>query len=145
MKLNKNVEDNNWYTKNTGIGWISRSLKVKANIVHEDPFEKNIRAWLNLGHTLGHALEKLSGYSIRHGEAVSIGTIFAGKLAAHLDYLSNLSYKRIHALYEKWGLPVSCPPYPINEIIQSMINDKKRLDNTIRWILPLEIGKVKNL
>ena len=96
-EIEQNIENKDWYLKNTGISWISRSLQVKADIVHKDPFEKNIRAWLNLGHTLGHALEKLSSYSIRHGEAVSIGTIFAGKLAAFLGYLSDPSYKRIHA------------------------------------------------
>ena len=63
---------------------IARSLQVKIEVVEEDPFERGRRAVLNLGHTAGHALEQLSGYRMRHGEAVSIGMVIAARIAVEL-------------------------------------------------------------
>jgi shikimate kinase/3-dehydroquinate synthase len=123
-------------------GQIAQALAVKVEIVEEDPFEGGRRAVLNLGHTLGHALEKLSGFSLRHGEAVSIGTVAAARIAAALDRAGPDLALRVAALLEDWGLPVACPPYPVDAIWEGMAHDKKRRGGALRWILPEDIGRV---
>ncbi len=121
---------------------ILRSLRVKAAIVEEDPYEQGRRAVLNLGHTTGHALEVLSGYSLRHGEAVSIGMVVAAHIAADLGVAEETLPERVAAVLAGWGLPVRCPPFPADRIWAAMAHDKKRRGQTLRWILPRTIGEV---
>ena len=65
---------------------IADAVRVKARIVERDPYEMGDRAWLNLGHTFGHALELLSSYTLRHGDAVALGMIAAAEMSAALGY-----------------------------------------------------------
>jgi len=119
------------------------ALRVKIAIVEEDPFESGRRAVLNLGHTVGHALEKLSDYSLRHGEAVGIGLVAAARIAAGLGRAADLLAESIAAALAAWELPVNLPPVDPAAVWDAMTHDKKRRGRIQRWILPREIGRVE--
>lgn len=121
---------------------IRRALAVKIAVVEEDPLEEGCRAVLNLGHTVGHALERLSNYQMRHGEAVSIGMVAAARLAVALGRSEEELVERITTLLARLGLPVSCRANP-EAIWEAMGSDKKKRGRTLRWILPLSIGQVE--
>jgi 3-dehydroquinate synthetase len=122
---------------------LARALQVKIRLVEEDPFEGGQRAVLNLGHTAGHALEKLSGFELRHGEAVAIGMVAAARIAAALGRGEPALVSRLEALLAAWGLPVRCPPFPVAEIRAAMAHDKKRRGRGVRWVLPRRPGEVE--
>jgi len=122
---------------------IARALRVKIGIVEEDPFEQGRRAVLNLGHTVGHALERLSGFSMRHGEAVSIGMVAAARIAVELGQADPSLTGRIEAVLTAWGLPVRCPPFDTDSIWEAMAHDKKRRGRGLRWVLPHAVGEVE--
>jgi shikimate kinase/3-dehydroquinate synthase len=122
---------------------IARALRVKIAVVEEDPFERGRRAVLNLGHTVGHALESLSAYRLRHGEAVGIGMVAAARIAGELGRADASLVGRIEAALSTWGLPVRCPPFDADAIWNAMTHDKKRRGRALRWILPLAIGQVE--
>jgi 3-dehydroquinate synthase len=122
---------------------IARSLRVKIAVVEQDPFEQGRRAVLNLGHTVGHALEKLSGFALRHGEAVSIGMVAAARMAVELGRADPALAGRIEAALAVWGLPVRCPPFDTGAIWEAMAHDKKRRGRGLRWVLPRAIGEVE--
>jgi shikimate kinase/3-dehydroquinate synthase len=121
---------------------IARALQVKIEVVEEDPYERGRRAVLNLGHTVGHAVEKLSGFQMRHGEAVSIGMVAAARIAATVGRANPALAGRIEETLAGWGLPVRCPPYSVDAIRGAMAHDKKRRGNGLRWILPEGLGAV---
>jgi 3-dehydroquinate synthase len=123
--------------------WIARSLGVKIRIVEQDPFEQGRRAVLNLGHTVGHALEKLSDLRLRHGEAVSIGMVAAARISAELGWADPSLSQRIAAVLDAWGLPVRCPPFDVDAICQTLAYDKKKRMGELRWVLPRGIGQVE--
>jgi len=123
--------------------WIARALQVKIAVVEQDPFEQGRRAVLNLGHTVGHALEKLSGFSLRHGEAVSIGMAAAARIAVELGRADASLVDRIEAVLSAWELPVRCPPVDTDAILAAMTHDKKKQGHGLRWVLPHAIGQVE--
>jgi 3-dehydroquinate synthetase len=110
--------------------------------VQADPFEQGRRAVLNLGHTFGHAFEQLSHYQIRHGEGVAMGLACAARLAQRLSLCSPETATRILGLLAQAGLPTDPPPYPAADVLATMMTDKKRQGNTLRFILPRAIGAV---
>jgi 3-dehydroquinate synthase len=122
---------------------ITQSLKVKIAVVEEDPFEKGRRAVLNLGHTTGHALETLSDFALRHGEAVSIGMVAAAHIAVELGRADVALPERIAAALAAWELPVRCPSFDADIIWEAMAHDKKRQGRGLRWVLPHAIGEVE--
>jgi shikimate kinase/3-dehydroquinate synthase len=122
---------------------IARALRVKIAIVEEDPFEQGRRAVLNVGHTVGHALERLSDFSLRHGEAVSIGMVAAAKIAVELGRADVSLVDRIEAILSAWGLPVRCPPFDADAILAAMAHDKKKQGHELRWVLPRAIGQAE--
>jgi shikimate kinase / 3-dehydroquinate synthase len=122
---------------------LARAVRIKVAIVEEDPLEYGRRAVLNLGHTVGHALERLSNYRLRHGEAVAIGMVAAARLAAELGRADRLLAVRIEALLAAWGLPVHCPRFDVDAIWAAMAHDKKRRGRSLRWILPHRLGEVE--
>jgi shikimate kinase/3-dehydroquinate synthase len=124
-----------------GMDWIERALRVKIRIVEEDPYEGGQRALLNLGHTPGHALEALSLYTLRHGEAVSIGMLAAARLAAELKIAQPELSEQLEALLKTYGLPAACPPHPAADILAAMQQDKKRRQGKLRWVLPVRPGE----
>jgi len=122
---------------------IARALQVKITVIEQDPFEQGRRAVLNLGHTVGHALEKLSGFSLRHGEAVSIGMVAATRIAIELGRADASLVDRIEAILSAWELPVRCPSFDADAIMMAMTHDKKKLGQGLRWVLPRAIGQVE--
>jgi 3-dehydroquinate synthase len=122
---------------------LARSIQVKIDVIEEDPFESGHRAVLNLGHTTAHALERLSGYGMRHGEAVSIGMVAAARIAVTIGLAEPALADRVEGALAAWGLPTACPSYDPGAIWESMAHDKKKRGKTLRWVLPREIGAVE--
>lgn len=123
---------------------VETSCRIKAGVVEEDETEQGLRAVLNFGHTVGHAVEALTGYrSISHGEAVGIGMAAAARLAATLGMLPENEAGRINSLIKRAGLPVDVPPeLSPDDIIASMRRDKKALAGRLTLVLPVGIGRV---
>jgi 3-dehydroquinate synthase len=118
--------------------------KVKAIVVSQDEKENGLRAILNLGHTIGHALEAVSGYGeLLHGEAISIGMVGSAKLAVRLGYAQEI-YTETKRLLRKFGLPTRLPEHlSTDAIMAAMMHDKKFKDGKMVFIVPTEIGKVE--
>ena len=91
---------------------------------------------------LGHALERLSDFAVRHGEGVAIGTVVAARIAEALDRAPAGLADRLAKALVGVGLPVMCPPLPAHELYTAMRHDKKRRGKRLRWVLPVAIGEV---
>jgi 3-dehydroquinate synthase len=124
---------------------ISECVNIKREIVENDEFDKGERMLLNFGHTLGHAIEKLSGFTgISHGVAVALGMelisvapMFSGEMAAG-------DFTRLHNLLDKYGyFNINTPEFDVNEIVKAALNDKKRSGNDISIIVCEKIGQGK--
>ena len=135
-----------------GMDWVKANLEevvkhamaVKIKVIEEDPYEKGFRAALNLGHTVGHAVELVSKFELRHGEAIAIGTAAEARYAARVGLASQSTVEAIESTLEKLGLPIHIPAdMPREKIIQAMRVDKKKNAKSIRFALPVEIGKVE--
>ncbi len=123
---------------------VQRAMAVKIQIIEADPYEKGIRAALNFGHTVGHAIEKVSNYSIRHGEAVAMGMAAEAKLAEKLWICSKGLSDRIAATLASLELPIDIPPeLPREALLAAMRYDKKRESGAIHFALPEEIGQMQ--
>ena len=122
---------------------IERILMVKVKIVEEDPYERGRREVLNLGHTVGHAIEQVSGFSLPHGEAVAIGLVAAARIAVRLSLADSQLVDRIEGALSAWGLPTRVPQVSVDEIIASMAHDKKRLSGRLRFVIPRKISRVE--
>jgi 3-dehydroquinate synthase len=118
-----------------------RSVAVKAKIVSEDFRESGSRAFLNYGHTLGHAIEHHSKYQLRHGEAVAIGLHFAAHLGVKHLGLDRESYQLHRELLNKYRLPLKFDGCVFESLLSVMRLDKKNQDGIIRFVLLREIGK----
>lgn len=121
---------------------IARCAENKANIVELDEFDLGVRQLLNLGHTIGHAIEIRSELSISHGSAVAIGTVIATKIAVSLGICPPCDLEEIIALLKKEGLPTSSTYTPA-ELASIASADKKRSGEMINLILPYGIGNCK--
>jgi 3-dehydroquinate synthase len=124
---------------------IKRSCEIKAEVVSEDEREIGLRAILNYGHTIGHALETATGYSeYLHGEAVAIGMYCEAKLAYLAGLIDKKEVERIRALINSYGLPQQMPSGIDEEkILASMQLDKKAVAGRLKFILPERIGSVR--
>ena len=123
---------------------VKRAMAVKIRVIEEDPYEKGFRAALNMGHTVGHAVELVSKFELRHGEAVAIGMVVEAKLAERLTVAGKGLSDRIAGVLSALGLPIQIPEeLPRAEIIQAMRMDKKKAAKAIRFALPAEIGRVE--
>jgi 3-dehydroquinate synthase len=118
------------------------SCQAKADVVSKDEKEAGLRAILNYGHTIGHAVESLTGYRlVNHGEAVAIGMIAAGQLAAELQLWQRVDAQRQDALIKKAGLPTQLPDgLDIEAILDALQTDKKVKAGKVRFVLPTQIG-----
>lgn len=124
---------------------VATSCRIKAAVVSADEHEKGLRAILNFGHTLGHALEAATRYErFVHGEAVAIGMVFAARLARRLGYFKPAGVERIAALVRRAGLPDAIPPDLAPEaLLEAMHRDKKVAGGRLTFILPEAIGRVQ--
>lgn len=120
---------------------IARSVAIKASVVSEDEREAGRRTLLNYGHTIGHAIEAVTGYSAYlHGEAIAIGMRAAGLIAVELGLLSEADLGRQQALLRTFGLPESAPGVPVDAVLEATLVDKKVRAGSIRWVLLEGIG-----
>ena len=120
------------------------AVRVKVKIVEEDPFEQGRRALLNLGHTFGHAIELVSEFTLRHGEAVAVGTVAAARMAVALGRCEASLAERITKLIDRLGLPTQLPAaeYDLDAVLAAMGHDKKRAGKTLRFVIPQALGDV---
>jgi 3-dehydroquinate synthetase len=123
---------------------VRRAMAVKIRLIQEDPYEKGSRASLNLGHTLGHAVELASDYQLKHGEAVSIGMVAAARMSEKIGLAEDGLSRRIVDVLVALGLPVKIPGFLSRQrILQAMGVDKKRSDGKVRFVLPVRVGEVR--
>lgn len=113
---------------------IWRSIEVKAKVVNADFKETRLREILNYGHTLGHAVEKLESYKLRHGEAVSIGLVFAAELSNLLGKLGSEIVDQHRVLLKKYELPVAYNAGEFQKLLDLMSSDKKVRGSNLRFI-----------
>ena len=108
---------------------ITRAVEIKAGIVGEDEKEQGKRALLNYGHTLGHAIENIGNYEIKHGEAVAIGLVYAAELAYTLERIDHEKVVEHRQVLESYGLPSALPKSISDEdLLISMTRDKKAVE-----------------
>ena len=123
---------------------VKRSAAIKIKFISKDPYEKGVRAALNLGHTIGHALEMVSDFKIRHGEAVSIGMVLEARLAERMNLAEAGLADAVAEVLNSLGLPVVLPQDLNINLVQTAIeNDKKRQNGKVRFALPVRIGDYK--
>jgi 3-dehydroquinate synthase len=119
------------------------AAQLKARIVTEDERESDLRACLNLGHTLAHAIEASSGYAgIRHGEAVSIGLVAASRVAVRTGRMQAPDAERVRALLDKLGLPTQVEPFLSDRVLSFISADKKRKGAKVSFVAPGAPGEV---
>lgn len=119
---------------------VAEAVSIKARIVEQDEFDRGTRRLLNLGHTAGHAIEKLSSFSIPHGQAVAIGLALISRAADKLRLSKQQIAPRIEAALKQNNLPTHCP-YTAAELAQAALLDKKRSGGSIDLIMPLSVGE----
>lgn len=118
---------------------IETSVRAKAKLVEEDERDTGSRQLLNLGHTLGHAIEMCSGFSISHGHAVAIGMVYAARMSERLGFCGAEVLPRLKAALLSNHLPVDAP-YTAQELCAVALSDKKRAGGSITYVLPHAIG-----
>jgi len=130
--------------KNDLTNVVQHAMAVKIRVVETDPFERGLRAALNLGHTVGHALELVSGFRLRHGEAIAIGMVAEARLAKRLGLAGDGLSDQIAETLRGLNLPVEIPPdLPREDVLKAMRVDKKKALGIVRFALPVVIGEVR--
>ena len=119
---------------------VHRCVTFKAQLVGRDEHDRGERQLLNLGHTLGHAIERLSHYETSHGHAVAVGMVYAARLACRLGVCGEECLQSIRRAVEQCGLPVSAP-YTAEALLSVALSDKKRAGGKLTFVLPKAIGE----
>lgn len=119
------------------------NCKIKYEVVMKDERENGLREVLNLGHTVGRAIETVSGYKLLHGEALAIGIVAEVKLANRLGYMTDEQRDEVISLLEKAKLPIKIPPYIDREcLVKKLYTDKKVKNGQLRFVIQNGIGNV---
>jgi 3-dehydroquinate synthetase len=122
---------------------VTRSVEIKAGVVSRDEHESGERAILNAGHTVAHALERLSNYSLPHGEAVAIGLVEECRISERMKLAEPGLADSVARVLAELGLPTqSAVRVPQSELATAMRTDKKNRGGRIRMALPAEIGRM---
>lgn len=125
---------------------VVRSCEIKAEVVAQDEREMGLRAILNFGHTMGHAIEKETRYvRYNHGEAVAVGMMGAAYLSREMGMVGDAEVARIRGLLEKFSLPTRAEGCTEDGMYAAIFHDKKAVDGKIKWILMEGIGRVKTV
>lgn len=124
---------------------LRRVIQVKVDVVERDPYEKNERAYLNLGHTFAHAVEQVSGYAWRHGEAVGLGLVAAARLSEKLGKLSAEESQQIETVVREAGLPTTLNGFASQDLWQAMHTDKKWRGGRSHFVILEGIGQPKSV
>ena len=120
---------------------VENCCRIKKSIVEIDEKEQGLRRLLNFGHTLGHAIEAVSKYTISHGEGVALGMIAAARISQKKKYLDIAQVKRIEEIIQRAALPVKIPrDFSADEIISRLAMDKKKKDDIVHFVLLKKIG-----
>ena len=123
---------------------VKRAMAVKIKVIEEDPYERGFRAALNLGHTVGHAVELVSKFELRHGEAIAVGLVVEARYAERIGIAEPGLSNTIANVLSGYGLPVKVPEsLPREQILRAMRVDKKKQAKKIRFALPAAIGEVQ--
>lgn len=142
QKLSELPEENIHNSTMTPI--IRRAIATKVKVIEQDPLEQNIRAILNAGHTIGHAIELASNFRLSHGEAVSIGLVVETRMAEEMGVAETGLTEKISRVLAGVGLPVEFPADLNREMVEKAIfRDKKRAGNGVKFALPVKIGQAK--
>lgn len=121
------------------LGIITACVKMKMAVVGKDPYEGELRRCLNLGHTLAHAVEKVTKYGVTHGQAVAIGTVFACRLSESRGVFDHGDTENLIAMLQAARLPTEVPDgLRKDDLVQAIAFDKKRQGNDIKFVLPIK-------
>ncbi len=116
------------------------TARIKAEVVEKDEKDSGLRNILNYGHTIGHAIESVSDFSLKHGRAVAIGMLAAAKISNRMGMLNEDEISRLKDIIEKAGLPTDMPELKVEEVVSAMRHDKKVLRDKVRFVLLKSIG-----
>lgn len=120
---------------------VMKNCDIKRNVVEIDPKEKGIRAYLNFGHTIGHAIEKLADFKLGHGQCVSLGMVCALHLSHKLGYISENEIIDITKTLVDFNLPTSFCGLNHNEVLMATKSDKKMQGNKIKFTILKKVGQ----
>ncbi len=120
---------------------VRRSCEIKRSVVEKDPTEQGERALLNLGHTVGHAIEKARGFSMLHGECVALGCVAAAFISWKRELIPMEEYYEIRDMFVPFNLPISADALDVEQIVSLTKSDKKMRAGRIRFVLLERIGK----
>jgi 3-dehydroquinate synthase len=142
--LTESVDSFSTISRDALIEIVSRCCSIKARIVEEDEREHGVRSILNYGHSIGHALETLTGYAhYTHGEAVAIGMMAAARISFEIGATDQDMVQSQEDLIKRAELPTAISqPIDSIEIVRQLRKDKKRADDRMRWVLPRRLGEV---
>jgi 3-dehydroquinate synthase len=119
---------------------VLENVRIKAEVVAKDEKESGLRGILNYGHTIGHAVEAVSNFRLKHGQCVAIGMTAAARISSRMGTLDESDVARLTNTIKKAGLPTEMPDLKMEDIIQAMKHDKKIQQNKIRFVLLKSIG-----
>ena len=122
---------------------VLETARIKAGIVEKDEKETGLRAILNYGHTIGHAVEAVSNFQVKHGQAVAIGMVAAAKISRRMGLLQDDEVDRLEEVINKAGLPTKMPDFNREEkekLLEVIKHDKKVLNDKVRFVLLKSIG-----
>lgn len=141
--LEKNIDRIRSFTPDVCTYIAQENCRIKYSVVMKDERENGLREILNLGHTVGRAIEAVSEYRLLHGEAISIGLVAETALSCHLGYMTQTERNAVIRLLEKANLPVAVPSY-INreELVKKLYTDKKVKNGKLRFVIQQGIGKI---
>ena len=121
----------------------AKNCEIKYKVVMQDERESGLREILNLGHTVGRAIETVSDYSLLHGEAVSIGLAAQARLGCRLGFMTEDEVSRVEKLLQRAGLPVTIPEdIDRKELLKKLYTDKKVRDGKLRFVFQKGIGEM---
>lgn len=120
---------------------VGESCRIKQHVVEVDPTEQGIRAWLNFGHTAGHAVEKLKDFSMSHGECVAVGCVAAAWMSWRRGNITEEAFRRTEQILKAYGLPIRVTGLLPEEVLKTTKLDKKMEAGRIRFVLLRQIGE----
>ena len=139
--LMKKLLDTKLHEKDRREELISRAVQVKVNVVIDDPYEHGARAHLNLGHTFGHAIEKVTHYAVPHGQAVAMGMVAATRLSHVLGLCEETLVDKVEHTLIETGLPIRLNGLDPRDLYKAMSTDKKWKNGRSRFVLLRAIGE----
>jgi 3-dehydroquinate synthase len=119
---------------------VLESARIKAGMVEKDEKETGLRTILNFGHTVGHAVEAVSDFQLKHGQAVAIGMVAAAEISRRMGVLGEKEVSRLEKVIEKAGLPTKMPDIDKDAVMEAMKHDKKVRRDRVRFVLLKSIG-----